>query len=302
MLHSYSQIYNLGHAAISELLKHPVLVEEKIDGSQLSFGLTADGELEMRSKGAAINTADPESMFKRGVESITALKDKLTPGWVYRGEYLNSPHHNVITYSRIPNNHVILFEVETADQQFLSPAEKFTEASRIGLECVPMIAMGTITTMEQFRGYLETESILGGSKVEGVVIKPLDYALFGKDKKVLMGKYVSEAFKEVHSKTWNAEHKPPGNQEVIALLAASLATEARWSKAVIHLKERGELTGELKDIGLLMKEVPNDVKKECEAEIKEELFRWAWPQLKRGLIRGFPEWYKERLAKTQFDT
>ncbi len=36
---------------------------------------------------------------------------------------------------------------------------------------------------------LEKESILGG-KVEGIVVK--NYARFGKDKKVLMGKYVSE--------------------------------------------------------------------------------------------------------------
>jgi len=35
----YCQIYNLGHRAIADLLRGPVIIEEKIDGSQFSFGL-----------------------------------------------------------------------------------------------------------------------------------------------------------------------------------------------------------------------------------------------------------------------
>lgn len=35
---SYPQIYALGHRYLEDLLKDPVLVEEKIDGSQFSFG------------------------------------------------------------------------------------------------------------------------------------------------------------------------------------------------------------------------------------------------------------------------
>jgi len=36
-LNSYPSIYNLGHHAIATLLDAPVLVEEKVDGSQFSF-------------------------------------------------------------------------------------------------------------------------------------------------------------------------------------------------------------------------------------------------------------------------
>ncbi len=32
--HSYPSIYNLGHREVAEILKSPVNVEEKIDGSQ----------------------------------------------------------------------------------------------------------------------------------------------------------------------------------------------------------------------------------------------------------------------------
>ena len=36
---SYPKIYSLGHAAILDLLDGRVIVEEKVDGSQFSFGL-----------------------------------------------------------------------------------------------------------------------------------------------------------------------------------------------------------------------------------------------------------------------
>lgn len=302
MLNSYPSVYNLGHAAISDLLKHPVIVEEKIDGSQISFGLNSDGDVSVRSKGANINVIAPEGMFKKGVEAIQALKDKLKPGWTYRGEYLNGPHHNALTYSRIPANHIILFDVNNGLESYLPPDEKKAVAETLGLECVPVLFTGIIEDVNHFRELLNTESVLGGQKIEGVVIKPQGYNLFGRDKKVLLGKFVSESFREVHSKTWNEEHKTHGSQDIIQILASSYCTTARWNKAVIHLKERGALLGEPKDIGELMKEVPLDVLKECEEQIKDDLFKWAWPQIRRKLTHGLPEWYKEELLKRAFDT
>jgi hypothetical protein len=300
MLNSYPSIYNLGHAAIAELLKSPVIVEEKVDGSQLSFGLSGEGEISLRSKGAQINVVAPEGMFKKAVDVVASIKHLLKPGWVYRGEYLTGPHHNALTYARAPKNHIILFDVNTGLEVYESPKFKAGVAEELGLECVPVLFQGMIEDVNQFRALLDTQSVLGGQKIEGVVIKPADYGLFGKDKKVLMGKFVAESFREVNSKAWNDEHKTKGNSEIIQILASQYGTSARWGKAVIHLKERGVLTGEPKDIGALMKEVPEDIQKECEAELKEKLWVWAWPQLRRKVTHGLPEWYKEEMLKSAF--
>lgn len=62
--HSYPKIYNLGHAALAELLLDPVTVEEKVDGSQFSFGVI-HGVLRCRSKGQELIVAAPEKMFER---------------------------------------------------------------------------------------------------------------------------------------------------------------------------------------------------------------------------------------------
>jgi hypothetical protein len=158
-----------------------------------------------------------------------------------------------------------------------------------------------ISDPAQLRELLDRESVLGGQKIEGVVIKPFNYDIFGRDKKVLLGKFVSEEFKEVHNKTWDAQHKTPGPADIITLLAAQYGTAARWHKAIIHLKERGLIEGTPKDIGQLMKEIPEDVQRECEAEIAKALFDWAWPQLRRRLTGGVPDFYKELLLKSQFE-
>jgi len=56
-----------------------------------------------------------------------------------------------------------------------------------------------------------------------------------------------------------------------------------------------------RDIGRLINAIQEDVAKECKEEIMEALWKYAWPNLQRGVIAGFPEWYKEMLAKSAFD-
>jgi hypothetical protein len=70
--HSYPKIYNMGHPQIRELFDSIVTIEEKIDGSQFSFGIF-DGELKCRSKGKEIVIDAPEKMFNQAVETIKEL-------------------------------------------------------------------------------------------------------------------------------------------------------------------------------------------------------------------------------------
>ena len=296
--HSYPKIYNIGHRYLEDLLKTPVLVEEKVDGSQFSFGVF-DGELKVRSRGQELCVDAPEKMFASAVESVKEVADRLLEGHTYRGEYLQKPKHNSLTYSRIPRRHIILFDINRAEEDYLSYGEKAYEAERLGFECVPALYCGMIESLEQFMAMLDTESVLGGVKIEGVVVKPVGYGLFGQDKKCLMGKFVSEAFKEVHKGEWKVSN--PGKSDVLDALSLKYATEARWQKAVQHASENGVLDDSPKDIGTLIKLVPEDIKAECEAEIKEQLFKWAWPNIARRAVNGLPEWYKQRLLERQFE-
>ena len=308
--HSYPSVFNLGHRAVKTLCDYPHVCEEKIDGSQFSFGVfdlcdeENSTELRVRSKGAVMLASAPEKMFTKAVESVKARQHLLHVGWTYRAEYLRKPAHNVLAYDRVPDGHLVIFDVSTDDQGWLDPDEKREEAQRIGLECVPVLNRYTdgdyeTMTLERLRMMLDTTgSMLGGQLIEGVVIKPL-VPLFGVDKKTLMGKFVSERFKESHAHSWREGNPTSGG--IIDRLAKQYTAEGRWLKAVQHLREVGLLTDSPADIGKLIPEVRKDVGQECKNEIMRVLWKWAWPHLERRLTAGLPEWYKELLLKRQFE-
>lgn len=295
--HTYPQIFALGHRYVRDLLLDPVVVEEKIDGSQFSFGVFEDG-LRIRSKGAMINPDCCPKLFARAVETVLALRDKLHVGWTYRGEALDKPKHNVLAYNRVPSGNVILFDVNDGEESYLDPAAKAAEAARLGLETVALLHIGDGAAVSEawIKDCLQRESCLGGPKIEGVVIK--NYARFGIDKKALMGKYVSEAFKEKHA---GAAYGKQSFGSVIERIVAALKTDARWQKAAQHLRDSGLLTESPKDIGPLIREIHADLQKEETEFIKDALFKEFWKDIAGGVIRGVPEWWKERLLAAQFN-
>lgn len=292
-LHSYSTIFAIGHRACQPLLSVPCLVEEKVDGSQFSFSFQEDGTTLMRSKGAIVHAGEG-GMFEEASHIEADWKRELV-GLTFRCEYLRKPHHNVLTYGRVPAAHLAVFDVEKPSGEFLDYDAKRAAAELARLEVVPKLWEGLVT-LEVMQGLLDRESFLGGTKIEGVVVKPVGYNLWGTDKKVLMGKFVSEAFKEKHAKEWKGEHKP----DILGLLVASYRCEQRWQKAAQHLLEDGRLEGSPRDIGNLIKEAVVDIEKEEKEEIKEKLWQWAWPQIRKQLTYGLPEWYKEKLMKEAF--
>lgn len=296
MIHSYPNVYQIGHSAIKDIFNDEVIIEEKIDGSQFSFGVVGD-ELVCRSKNKEQIIDAPDKMFSKAIETAKELKPKLVPQRIYRCEYLEKPHHNALAYDRVPEKNLILFDVSVGIEEYLSPEDKRKEAARIGLEYVPLMFQGKVTDFEMFKEFLTRMSVLGGQIVEGVVVK--NYSLFTKEKKVAMGKYVREEYKEVQQGEWKKNN--PSGKDFVALLIEKYTTPARWMKAVQHLKEQGLIDGSPKDIGLLIKEVPQDIKKECEKEIKDTLFDHFWKDISRGVTRGMPEWYKEQLAKSAFE-
>lgn len=293
--HSYPKIFNMGHPGIRELFDDEVLIEEKVDGSQFSFGIF-NGELRARSKGKQLVLDAPEKMFTKAVETVKELAPLLKDGHTYRAEYLSKPKHNSNEYGRVPAKHLILFDVSPSEEVYFSYEDKANEAARLGLDVVPRVFEGKVENFEQFHAFLEKESILGNCKIEGLVVK--NYKKFGADKKILLGKFVSEAFKEQNDKNWKETN--PGKADIVEALILAAKSPVRWQKAVQHLKERGELTNTPKDIGNLMKETSLDALSELEPLIKEKLFRWAWPKVARAIVGGLPQWYKEELAKTQF--
>lgn len=296
--HSYPKVFALGHKALEGLLDGYVIVQEKVDGSQLSFGKDFDGKLWIRSRGRVFDIDAADSLFAMAAIQVRRVEHDLIAGYTYRGEYLSKPKHNALAYERVPRGNVILFDISVGKEQYLNLDDIAEEADRLGFESVPVLWHGNASELSPMviEQLLTKPSVLGGM-IEGVVVK--NYNKFTFDGHTMFGKYVSEKFKEVHKSNWNKDNPAP--VDVLQELAIMYRSEARWIKAVQHLRERGELQNEPADIGPLIKEVRADILAEEVDAIKDYLWKWV---NKRGLLdkftRGLPEWYKQQLLEGQF--
>jgi hypothetical protein len=298
---SYPKVYAIGSPPLDGLFMPgedvTYIVQEKVDGSQFSFGKVG-GVLGIRSKGQDI-THETGGMFLQGIEYVKSIERLLPDNVIFRGEFLGKPKHNVLAYDKAPENNIILFDVQVPNEygvwRYLTePGEVGIWAFALYLTAVPYTAMKIASHLD-VQECLEWTSCLGGQPVEGVVVKRYDkLSRFGEP---LFGKYVSERFKEKHGQT---KYKTTG-KDLIGDIIGEYKTEARWEKAVIHLRERGELTGTPKDIGLLMREFAVDFEEECSLEIMDRL----WKHYRKIIIptcqKGLAEWYKDQLLQGAFE-
>jgi len=109
----------------------------------------------------------------------------------------------------------------------------------------------------------------------------------------LFTKLVQEGYKEKHNADWKSRSPKNSLQDFFD----SFCNENRWKKAILHLKEKGELEQSPRDIGRLIIEIQKDIKSEEVDNIKDFLYKHFIGDITRRAIRGFPEMYKELLVK-----
>ena len=287
----YGKVWNYFDASVkAQFLGCCVEIEEKVDGSQFS-AMRVGERWRFRSKGVEVHPANA-GMFDLAVEGASSMD--LRDGWVYRFEYLRKPKHNTLAYERVPTRNLILFEVETEEYAILGHDDMHAESERLGIECVPLLHRGSMASFDQVTDeFLKRTSCLGRELIEGIVIKARDRR-HNTDGKVLKAKVVSSRFKERHGKEWRRAN--PTSKDIITEIGESLNTEARFRKVVHRLRDRGELEGGLRDIGVLMAELGRDLKTEEEEYVKDVLYKWAWPRIQRKAMFGFPQFYKDLLS------
>lgn len=107
----------------------------------------------------------------------------------------------------------------------------------------------------------------------------------------MCAKFVSNEFREV------AKQKPvrmPGD-DPFAPVIAQFGTQARWLKAVQHLRDAGELENSPKDIPKIIREVQTDTIEECGTDICTAAMAIAKPKIYRGIVLGLGDWYIKRI-------
>lgn len=301
-----AHIYPLGaHKALDEsgfYNARSFTLTEKIDGSQFSWGLI-DGTLHFRSRGGMIDASNPPGMFKPCIEHLQSISlNCFEEGCVYRGEAVTKAKHNSLTYSRSATGGIVLFHIDSPPGTSTPSLRTTSYSMRLDYvnPTVLMVADGLSAPetkeflLQKVKEYLnELNPLLGGAMAEGVVVKPTPSA-YALDKKEVWAKLVRPEFQEVHRREWKSPLIGGSAEE---RLVKELTTTQRWLKAVQHLREAGSLLEEPKDIGPLIHEVQEDIRRECLPYITEVLTKEFFRKHGKTFTRGLPEWYKSLLQK-----
>ena len=148
MIPAYPKIFHLGRPETADIFQGPFIIEEKLDGSQFSFGTDGDGRIHCRSKGALIDREAPPKMFREAVDYVQRVVDDRIglhgPHYQFFCEYLQRPKHNSLTYNRVPKNNLALFAVRMGHEWVTDRGHLQDWGDELDLEVVP--------TLFQFKG------------------------------------------------------------------------------------------------------------------------------------------------------
>jgi hypothetical protein len=308
LIPNYGKIIPLDKGKYTQgLFDGEVVVQEKVDGSQVSFAMecvSAERHIGgkrtyapvVRSKNQIVQ--DGNKMFQMVLDWVRDKAPRLNPNFIYRGEAVTSLKHNTLTYARVPNGGVMLFDIyDREGDRMLDPSELRIEAVRLGLEQVRTFAWRKGVTIEDVRSFIGSQSKLGGTFIEGVVIKaydkpdPQSFAQTTDAQGFLKVKLVCEDFKEVHHKDWKGRN--PNGKDFVSNLVEVYGTPQRFDKAIQRMREEGKLTETPKDIGELIGRVVDDIKEECADEIAAALFKHFGKKVLSGIGKKVPNYYKE---------
>lgn len=303
------------------------VIQEKIDGSQLTFwkplkfNEVADdwqsGPMEFFNRGKQ-KTPPFDMQFDRAIAALKTLESELTPGYIYHGEVVCRPRHNVIQYDRVPRFNFILYDVQDGTGRYHIHTMMVVHAKMLGLEHVPALwnnnpdrnpdASEKITPAEKVEELIakmetgELQSCLGG-RAEGVVIK---HPFYRKDsrrpddktvEKATKLKSVCRRFKEEHH-VKQEKLLPQPTEAILDEIVSWYPPQPWWRKAYQHLRDDGvikegdPLEQRNKDGGKLAVAVREDFLTEHGDQIKEILYAAFSQQIAKAISAGCSQWYR----------
>jgi len=153
-----------------EFLSAPVLVEEKVDGTNLGLSVGQDGRLRLQHRGNFFSPAsEPQYKPLRAWLALheADLRDALGDRLILYGEWCYAQHS--VRYDRLPDWFLAFDVYERGEERFWSQARRDELVTLLDLAAVPALGTGRYTVEELVR--LMTTSRVGSESMEGVYLR-----------------------------------------------------------------------------------------------------------------------------------
>ena len=160
----------------TELLNADVVVEEKLDGANLGFSMSPNGDLLAQNRGQYLHAPHagqfarlPEWLLLHGDKLRAALAAPASAGLMLFGEWCAARHS--LGYDHLPD-WFLLFDVYDRGQgRFWSTSRRNVLAATLGLATVPRLLEGRFTTSLLKDTLSDQRSQFRQGALEGVVIR-----------------------------------------------------------------------------------------------------------------------------------
>ena len=157
---------------LAQLLATDVVVEEKLDGANLGFSLSPDGQLRAQNRGQYL--AEPHTgQFSRlptwlAVHAEGLLK-VLSPELMLFGEWCAARHS--LDYNALPDWFLLFDVYDRSAERFWSTPRRNALATSAGLTTVPRVASGKTSVAELKTLVTSSTSRFREGPLEGVVVR-----------------------------------------------------------------------------------------------------------------------------------
>lgn len=160
-----------------ELLALDVVVEEKLDGANLGFSVSANGELQAQNRSHYL-MAPYTGQFSRLRSWMPAHEEELIEALgsdlIAFGEWCAARHS--LSYNHLPDWWLLFDVYDRSERRFWSTARRNQWAVDLGISTVPTLDRGKLSLSSLERMLQEGSSAFSTGPLEGVVVRSEDDA------------------------------------------------------------------------------------------------------------------------------
>ena len=300
----YPKVLHVGAPLVETIFFNEVEITEKVDGSQCRIRLTEDAVM-VGSKNQGIADMGMFEIAHEQGDRIHAETDWRTLGddVMLFCEFLKEPRHNTIKYDRVPLNNLYLFGAMLGSDHMVTGG-LVEIAEHLDIDPPNIMSSGMVENAEELKEFMTQQSYLGGSLVEGVVIKnynrtydPLQVHSQEYIGYPMAAKFVREDFKRANAKQWNTVDRKKGIDAIVEMFF----TGERFMKTVQHLKDEGKIDYQKSDLKYLIPEFFGDLMDEKKEEMTRIIMSEIFRVLKKRASGYVVKSWIDHLTEKQFE-